>query len=114
MVHVKPALNALPPSEAPGEEMYFSILCDFGVALVEYRRAHNLTQKALADLLNVSQVMVSKYENGSFQVSLKVMCEICAKLKLSLDVRIGNPQPELPNVPMPGLSFVPVPVAALS
>lgn len=62
---------------------HFSKLLDqFSIALEEYRLQHDLGQKDLADLLQISQSMVSQYENGSRNISLKTLCEHCEKLRL--------------------------------
>ena len=90
MEQLKTALNVLPPSEHPGEEVYYEILCDFGIALVEYRRKHHMKQEDLAQMLHVSQAMVSKYENGTFNLSLRTMCDICAQIGYQLQVSIAG------------------------
>lgn len=58
----------------------------FSTRLVEYRIEHNLTQTALAHELGISQSMVSQYEEGTNNVSIKRMCEICEKIGVRINV----------------------------
>lgn len=68
---------------------YYDILGDISIAMVEYRIAHQLNQKQLAELLGVSQTMVSKYESGSYNISVKALNDLCFKLGLSLSVALS-------------------------
>lgn len=69
-------------------ETYYDINYNISKFLVDYRIANSMTQKDLAKKLNVSQVMVSKYENGEYNFTLKKLCEISEILgaKLSLEM----------------------------
>ena len=49
---------------------------DIAIAVSEYRFTHNLTQTELAAKLGVTQAMVSKYESGSYNISLKAAYEL--------------------------------------
>jgi len=53
---------------------------DFSLLLSNYRYDHSLTQKQLADQLGISQAMVSSYESGSRNFSVKTLCGIAAQL----------------------------------
>ena len=88
------------------EEHYYEILDEVSIALVDYRIAHNLSQKQLADVLGISQAMVSKYESGDYNISLKALIELFAKLSIPLNISIGKnghtAADSAPYVPCPG------------
>ena len=69
----------------------YTILGDISVALVEYRTKHGLSQTQLAERLDVTQAMVSKYESGEYNISICALVHLCAALGLSLKVDIGQP-----------------------
>ena len=72
------------------EDKYYDALNNISVALVDYRIAHHLSQKQLADKLGMSQAMISKYESGDNNFSLKTLFELLGKLKIDFDLHIGK------------------------
>lgn len=74
------------------EARYYEILCTISRKLVEYRIKHNLTQKQLSEKLGVAQSVVSKYERGDYNISIKTLNELCGKLGLSLEINITDPE----------------------
>ena len=85
------------------EERYYDILNNISIALVEYRIKHNLNQKQLSEKLGVAQSMVSKYESGDYNISIKSLNELCGKLGFSLNVNISIPE-ETENTDSPDVS----------
>ena len=85
------------------EARYYDILGDISIALVEYRIRHNLNQKQLSEKLGVAQSMVSKYESGDYNISIRALNELCGKLGFSLDVKITAPA-EAENTESPEVS----------
>lgn len=65
---------------------------NIAIAVSEYRYKHNLTQSALAAKLGVTQAMVSKYESGSYNISLKAAYELFEQLGMRFDCRIEDDQ----------------------
>ena len=55
---------------------------DFGSRLKEYRKKNNLTQKELAQIINVSVKTISDYENRENRPTYNDFIEICNKLKV--------------------------------
>lgn len=53
--------------------------------IIEYREENNLTQKELADIINVNQTMISKLESGNYNPTLKLIHKISRKLMNSAD-----------------------------
>lgn len=90
-----PLLPSLAFGHAPKADLsaaynYAKMLDQFSISLAEYRFRHELSQTDLADLLQISQSMVSQYENGSRNISLKTLCEHCEKLHLVPQLSFGD------------------------
>ena len=81
--------DTLTPQEAV-EYRYYEILGNISRMLVEYRINNNLNQKQLSSLLDVSQSMVSKYESGDYNISIRALNELCGKLNIDLDIRMTS------------------------
>lgn len=69
---------------------YYSLLGDISAKLVEYRMDHNLSQSELAKKLGISQVMVSRYESGDHNISIKALNDLCGRLGLSLSLSLDT------------------------
>lgn len=54
--------------------------------LTKYRLKNNLSQKALAIKLNVTQPMISKYESGDYNISLKNLIHLFYTIGIPLSV----------------------------
>lgn len=64
--------------------------------LKQIREAHGLSQQKFADLFNLSQQSVYKYENNISEPSLQTLIEISDYFNTSVDYLIGhtdNPRP---------------------
>ncbi len=61
-----------------------------GERLRNFRKANNLTQKELAEYLNVDQTTISKYEKGIEIISTNYLYTICVKYKISADYLLGK------------------------
>lgn len=61
--------------------------------ITKYRRAANLTQKDLGDMLNVSPQAVSKWENGQAEPDASTLIKLCAIFKISTDELLGISAP---------------------
>lgn len=59
---------------------YIEILYIISISIENYREKYNLTQKQLANKLQVSQEMISKLESGKCNISIKKLVEIWNKL----------------------------------
>lgn len=67
------------------------ILDKFSLALADYRYRHRLSQKELADVLRIGQSMVSQYENGTRNISIKTLCDHCEKLHIIPQLTFDDP-----------------------
>ena len=72
------------------EYMSAKALDDFSLQLVNYRSEHTLNQKELANELGISQPMVSQYESGTSNITIKRLCEICEKIGIRVQLNYEN------------------------
>lgn len=61
----------------------------YGERLRELRCEKGLTQKQLAEKLNISQKSLSKYERESLDLSTELMVRICRYFQVSADYLLG-------------------------
>ncbi len=54
------------------------------------RIRRNMTQKEFAEFMDVTQGMVSKWESGSYNFTIKQLCEICAKLDITPNIEFES------------------------
>lgn len=64
------------------------VLLAISEIIISYRKEHSLTQKELAEILNVNQSMVSKLESGEYNPTFKDIYNISLKLVKSPDMFI--------------------------
>ena len=70
---------------------FYNVLGEFSIALVTYRINHQMTQQQLAEKLEISRHMLSRYEEGSKAVPLRDMMKVCRKLGISMNVSFTQP-----------------------
>ena len=61
----------------------------YGERLRELRCEKGLTQKQLAEKLNISQKSLSKYERESLDLSTELIVRICRHFQVSADYLLG-------------------------
>ncbi len=66
------------------------ILVDISLKLINYRLDNNLTQKKLAEKLEVSQAMVSKLESGDYNPTVEQLWKISKKLNWTFKLILEN------------------------
>ena len=69
---------------------YYDILYTLSTTVLENRLKREMTQKVFAKLLGVSQAMISKYESGDYNFTVKQICKICEKLDLNPNLSLSN------------------------
>lgn len=69
------------------EERYYDLIARISTEIVKYRIRNGLSQEGLADKLDVSQAMVSKYESGDYNFTLKSLFMLLGELDITLDVK---------------------------
>lgn len=68
------------PVENYAGYMSTKALDEFSIQLVQYRMKHKMNQTDLAKELGITQPMVSQYESGTNNITVKRLCEICEKI----------------------------------
>ncbi len=68
------------PVENYAAYMSTKALDELAIQLVDYRMKHHLNQTDLAQKLGISQPMISQYESGTNNITVKRLCEICEKI----------------------------------
>lgn len=66
------------------------ILGNISAAITQKRIKDNMTQKEFAKFLCVSQGMISKWEGGDYNFSIKTLAEIAEKLDMELTVNLDS------------------------
>ncbi len=74
------------PVENYAGYMSTKALDEFSVQLVNYRISHELNQTKLAKELEISQPMISQYESGTNNITIKRLCEICEKIGIRVRI----------------------------
>lgn len=81
------------------EGRYYELQNKIAIAVCEYRYRNGMTQAALAKKLGVTQAMVSKYESGEYNISLKAAYFLFDKLGMTFNCTIDdNSNPSLEDV----------------
>lgn len=75
-----------------------SLLVDLACSIINYRIDNNITQKDLAEKLDISQAMVSKIESGDYNPSVGFLFNISKKLGLNLIVEFRKSPKVIPIV----------------
>lgn len=81
------------PLENYAEYTSTKALDEFSAQLVNYRIQHDLNQTELAKTLGISQPMVSQYEAGTNNITVKRLCEICEKIGVRVQINYENANP---------------------
>lgn len=68
------------------EDILVDIACEF----INYRASHGMTQKDLAEKLQMTQAMVSKLESGEYNPTVKMLFEIAQKLSWSFSLQFKS------------------------
>ncbi len=69
-------------------DMYYKkLLSRIGSKIYTYRKENKYSQKDLGELLNVSQAMISKYESGNYNFSIKKLYELSHLMNFSVNIR---------------------------
>ena len=84
-------LNELGIEESPENiSMFYDISYEISSSIVTYRIEHGLNQKELGSILDCNQTMISKLESGSYNFSIKTLCDVFAKLDKKLELSIKD------------------------
>lgn len=69
----------------------YDIYYEISAKIFDYRKDNGLTQKKLAEVLGITQAMVSKLESGEYNFTIEQLWKIAKKLGWTLSVNLeGN------------------------
>ncbi len=63
-----------------------------------------MTQKEFAEFMGVTQGMVSKWESGNYNFTIKQLCEICEKLEITPNIEFNTEKNNNLYIPEKGVS----------
>ena len=78
-----------------------NMIDDVSLLLFRYRMDHSLTQRQLADQLGMTQAMVSSYETGSRNISLKTLSQIAARIGYDVSLTFTPADAAMSDKPVP-------------
>lgn len=67
-----------------------ALLVDIACEFIKYRDNNKLTQKQLAEKLQITQAMVSKLESGEYNPTIKLLFEISQKLSWNFKIEFNE------------------------
>ncbi len=67
------------------------ILVEISLKIINYRIEKGITQKKLAEKLNVSQSMISKLESGEYNPTIEQLWKVSKKLGWNLELQMKKP-----------------------
>ncbi len=73
-----------------GYSLQWPFPMDFSARLIQLRRERNLTQQALADVVDIHVNQIRRYEAGSAQPTLDALVSLAKALHVSLDSLVFN------------------------
>jgi transcriptional regulator with XRE-family HTH domain len=71
------------------------LMIEFGKRLAHLRKARQLTQNQLADLLDVQAPVISRWENGSSKPQFDFLVKLAKALEVSYDALMGFEEGDL-------------------
>lgn len=83
-VNLSSLVNELSENMTNAELIECTTLLEISETIEKKRRSLGLSQKKLAEKMNVSQSMVSKWESGDYNFSIKILSQIADILDLDL------------------------------
>lgn len=94
-------VNALPEeaivSPTPTVVLSLPITSDFGTRLAQHRKAHGLTQQALAARAGLSLIQIHRYEAAGAQPTLEALKSLALALQVSTDELVFGPDARGPD-----------------
>ena len=100
MKHISSLTQLLSQYFTPAELIANRQCALISAAIEIWRVDHNMTQKQFADFLDVSQAMVSKWESGEYNFSVKALSEISCKLDIPIEKLFsGNLKSRVYHIP---------------
>ena len=88
LMSINDLLNLFEDSVTASEVMEARAIAQVTTSIIKERKRLGLDQKEFANKLGVSQSLISRWENGNSNFTIKSLSEIATKLDMCLDVKI--------------------------
>lgn len=62
----------------------------FKTRFKDFRKENKLTQKNIANKINIATSLISDYENGNLYISTHALYDVCKRYKISADYLLGK------------------------
>ncbi|MET1257330.1 helix-turn-helix domain-containing protein [Aliikangiella maris] len=83
MALIKKLVNHMTPQD----KVYYQ---ELGQRIAQYRKAQNLTQVQLADILGISQQTMAHYEGGRLRIAVSTLLPLAKELEVSIEELVGE------------------------
>ena len=74
-----------------------NVIAKVSMFIYKYRQDKKMTQKAFADLMGVTQAMVSKWESAEYNFTIETIAHISEKLNTTFDIEFKPESEYLAN-----------------
>lgn len=74
----------------PSDVLYSKLMAQISSAIIKERLKLHMTQCEFASHIEVKQSLISRWEKGNYNFSLKKLSEIAAKLNLDVNILFCN------------------------
>lgn len=92
--NINDLINAIGASLSYGDILAGEQLAKISAMIVKARIDRGMTQKEFAEMLGVSQSMVSKWESEDYNFTVEALAHICEKLGWDMNIEL---KPHKPN-----------------
>ena len=83
-------LECLTKHLSPADLNAARILSSISNAISYYRQKQGMTQPEFAQMMNVSPAIVSEWESGDYNFTIKQLCEICKNLGIMPQIKFDK------------------------
>lgn len=90
-INMNKMLELLSSNLSDEDICFASIASDISLEIIKQRTRMKYTQAEFAKYLNVTQAMVSKWENGDYNFTIRSLASLSQKLHLDLKISLQDP-----------------------
>lgn len=83
-------LACLTKNISPADLNATRLLSSISNAIIHYRQERGMTKPEFAQTMNVSQAIVSEWESGDYNFTIKQLCEICKNLGIMPQIKFDK------------------------
>lgn len=87
---IEDLLNLFSDSLSPADVLTSKLMAQISSSITAERLRLNLSQSQFASLINASQSLVSRWESGDYNFSIRKLAEIACELGLDINISIDH------------------------